>query len=258
MYAFDYQRPASLEQALEILAGDGDAKPLAGGQTLIPTLKQRLAMPTVLVDLAAIPGLGDIDLVDGGLRIGAMVRHADVASSPLVRTHLPGLADLAAHIGDPQVRNRGTIGGSVANADPAADYPGALLALAATIETDRRTIAADDFFTGLFETALKPGEIVTAIRCPLGATLRYLKWPNPASRYAMVGVAVARGPGGVRVAVTGAASSVFRWTEAEAALTAGDGLDGVTLSPDGLNADLHADADYRAHLAGVLLRRAVA
>ncbi len=257
MYAFDYQRPVSLDQAVETLAGDGDAKPLAGGQTLIPTLKQRLAMPTVLVDLSAIPGLGEVELVEGGLRIGAMVRHADVASSPLVRTHLPGLADLAAHIGDPQVRNRGTIGGSVANADPAADYPAALLALGADIQTDRRTIAADDFFTGLFETALEPGEIVTAIRFPLGWTLRYLKWPNPASRYAMVGVAVARGPDGVRVAVTGAASSVFRWTEAEMALATGDGPDGVTLSADGLNSDMHADADYRAHLAGVLLRRAV-
>lgn len=260
MYDFDYRRPATLPEAAALLSQDEDARALAGGQTLIPTLKQRLAQPTILVDLSAIPALRAITAEDGGLRIGAMATHAAVAGSAVVRAVLPGLADLAAHIGDPQVRNRGTIGGSVANADPAADYPAALLALDAVIRTDRRDVAAGDFFTGLFETALAPGEIVTSIRFDAAEHARYAKAPHPASRYALAGVFVARRGGQVRVAVTGVADRVFRWAGAEAALSAdfsAAALSGLTLPADGLNADMHASAEYRAHLAGVLARRAV-
>lgn len=261
MYGFDYHRPASLSDIVDLLSGDEDAKPLAGGQTLIPTLKQRLAMPTALVDLAAVPGLRDIVAEGDGVRIGAMATHASVAGSALVRAILPGLADLAAGIGDPQVRNRGTIGGSVANADPAADYPAAVVALDAVVRTDRRDIPGGAFFTGLFETALSPGEVVTSILFTAADHARYAKFPNPASRYAMAGVFVARRGDMVRVAVTGAGPSVFRWGAAEAALTArfsADALDGVVLDADGLNGDMHADAEYRAHIVGVLARRAIA
>ncbi|AUN33378.1 FAD binding domain-containing protein [Niveispirillum cyanobacteriorum] len=261
MYGFDYHRPATLSDVVELLTGDEDAKALAGGQTLIPTLKQRLAMPTSLVDLSAVPGLREIAAEGDGVRIGAMATHAAVAGSDVVRAVLPGLADLAAHIGDPQVRNRGTIGGSIANADPAADYPAAVVALDAVIRTDRRDIAGGQFFTGLFETALLPGEVVTSVFFPAASHARYAKFPNPASRYAIAGVFVAQRGDAVRVAVTGAAASVFRWDAAEAALTgrfSADALDGLVLDADGLNSDMHADAAYRAHLVAVLARRSIA
>jgi carbon-monoxide dehydrogenase medium subunit len=260
MYGFDYRRPAALSDIVDMLTADEDAKLLAGGQTLIPTLKQRLAMPTSLVDLSAVPGLREIVAEGDGVRIGAMATHAAVAGSEVVRAVLPGLADLAAHIGDPQVRNRGTIGGSIANADPAADYPAALVALDAVIRTDRRDIAGGDFFTGLFETALQQDEVVTSVFFPAGSYARYAKFPNPASRYAMAGVFVAKHGDVVRVAVTGAGPSVFRWDAAEAALSArfsADALDGLVLDAGGLNSDMHADAAYRAHIVGVLARRAV-
>lgn len=260
MYGFDYHRPAALSEIVDLLTADEDAKLLAGGQTLIPTLKQRLAMPTSLVDLSAVPGLREIAAEGDGVRIGAMATHAAVAGSDVVRAVLPGLADLAAHIGDPQVRNRGTIGGSIANADPAADYPAAVVALDATIRTDRRDIAGGEFFTGLFETALRPGEVVTSVFFPAASHARYAKFPNPASRYAMAGVFVAKQGDVVRVAVTGAGPSIFRWHAAEAALAARfstDALDGLVLAADGLNGDMHADAEYRAHLVGVLVRRIV-
>lgn len=261
MFNFNYHRPQSLEAALA-LAGDGeDPKLLAGGQTLIPTLKQRLAAPSDLIDLAIVPGLRDIAREGDVLCIGAMARHASVAASGVVQEAIPALAELAGLIGDPAVRHRGTLGGSIANNDPSADYPAALLGLDAVIETDRRRIAAEDFFLGLFETALEPGEIVIAVEFPLGAHAAYRKFPNPASRYAMAGVFVARGRGGVRVAVTGAAQGgVFRWSEAEAALEADfrpEALAGVTLPADEMIADIHGSGAYRAHLASVMARRAV-
>lgn len=261
MYGFDYHRPAALSAIVDLLSADEDAKLLAGGQTLIPTLKQRLAMPTSLVDLSAVPGLREIVAEGDGVRIGAMATHAAVAGSEVVRAVLPGLADLAAHIGDPQVRNRGTIGGSIANADPAADYPAAVVALDALIRTDRRDVTGGEFFTGLFETALQPGEVVTSVFFPAASHARYAKFPNPASRYAMAGVFVAKRGDVVRVAATGAGPSVFRWDAAEAALTgrfSADALDGLVLDADGLNSDMHADAAYRAHIVGVLTRRAIA
>lgn len=262
MYGFAYRRAASLEEAAALLAADPDSKALAGGQTLIPTLKQRLAQPSALVDVARLPELSGVRLDGGRLVIGAATRHADVAANETVRSALPGLANLAAGIGDRQVRNMGTLGGSVANADPAADYPAALLALNAEIVTDRRRLTAEDFFTGMFETALAPGELVVSAAFPLARRAAYAKFPNPASRYAVAGVFVAQGPDGVvRVAVTGAGPCVFRLPDFEAALTADfttAALDGLTVDADGLNDDLHADAAYRAHLTGVMARRAVA
>lgn len=261
MYAFDFTRPASVADAVAALKGDADAKPLAGGMTLIPTLKQRLAQPTALIDLGALPDLKGIRREGDTLIIGAMTRHADVAASDVVKAALPALAALADGIGDAQVRHRGTLGGSIVNHDPAADYPSAVLGLGATVVTDRRQIAADDFFTGLFATALDEGEIVTEVRFPLPKRAAYVKFPNPASRYAVVGVFVAETAGGVRVAVTGAGPGVFRATNFEAALngslTAAT-LNGVTWPADDLNSDIHASAEYRAHLIGVLAKRAVA
>ena len=219
MYAFDYCRPSSLAAAVEALADAPDVKVLAGGQTLIPTMKNRLARPAMLVDLGAVDDLQLITRDTAELRIGAMATHAAVAASPVVIDALPGLARLAAGIGDPLVRHRGTIGGSVANNDPAADYPAALLSLGAIVETNRRSIGSDEFFKGLFTTVLDEGEIIVAVRFPLPATFAYAKFPNPASRYAMVGVAVARRGGAVRVAVTGAGQSgVFRHSALEGAL----------------------------------------
>lgn len=260
MYNFEYQRPSSVAEAASLLAGNDDAKLMAGGQTYIPTLKQRLAQPTALIDLGGIAELKGITEEAGGLTIGAMTRHGDVAGSPVVAAVIPSLAALADGIGDPQVRNRGTIGGSISNADPAADYPAALVALGATVRTNKRELAAEDFFTGMFETALERDEIVTAVHFPKPGKAAYMKFPNPASRYAMVGVFVAQAAGGVRVAVTGAGPSVFRWSEAEAALSgsfAGSAIDGLTVDADGLNSDMHASADYRAHLVKVMTKRAV-
>lgn len=260
MYAFDYHRPQSLADAASALKS-GSGRLLAGGQTLIPAMKLRLAQADNLVDLGAIPDLKGITQSGGSLRIGAMATHAAVAESPVVRQVLPGLAALAGAIGDPQVRHRGTIGGSVANNDPAADYPAAVLALGATVHTNQRTIGADDFFTGLFSTALDEGEIVTHFEFPVPESFSYAKFANPASRFALVGVAVARTKSGVRVAVTGAgASGVYRLADAEAALAANfsaAALDGVKIDASNLLSDIHAEADYRAHLVGVMLRRAV-
>lgn len=261
MYQFTYHRPASLADAEKLFNGADDPKFLGGGQTLIPTLKQRLASPSDVIDLAAIRELSGIVAAGGAVAIGAATRHADVAASAEVRKAIPALADLAGWIGDPLVRHRGTIGGSIANADPSADYPAAVVALNATIHTTKRAIAADAFFTGMFETALQPGEIVTKIVFPVAEKAGYEKFRNPASRYAIVGVFVARTASGVRVAVTGAAPSVFRQTEMETALAKSftpEAIAGIKVSADGLNADLHATAEYRAHLVTVMARRAVA
>lgn len=260
MYEFAYQRPATVADAVKALKASEDAKPVAGGQTLLPTLKFRLARPAALVDLSAIKELRGIKVEGGKVTIGAMTPHAAVAASPEVRKAIPALAHLAGLIGDPAVRNRGTIGGSISNNDPAADYPAAVLGLGATVQTSERTIAADEFFKGLFETALKPGEIVTAVSFPVPTKAGYSKFPNPASRYAMVGVMVANGPQGVRVAVTGAGACVFRWKEAEAALAknwSAAAVEPLKASANGLNADIHGSAEYRAHLIGVMARRAV-
>ena len=261
MYSFNYHRPSSVADALALLAGHEDAKILAGGMTYLPTLKQRLAQPSDLIDLGAIAELKGIKEEAGGVTIGAMTRHADVANSAVVKRVIPSLAALAELIGDPQVRNRGTIGGSISNNDPAADYPGALLALGATVRTNKREIPADAFFTGMFETALERDEIVTAIHLPKPDKAAYVKFPNPASRYSMVGVFVARTGGGVRVAVTGAGPTAFRWVDAENALAASyspAAIDSLSVDAGDLNADLHASADYRAHLMKVIAKRAVA
>jgi aerobic carbon-monoxide dehydrogenase medium subunit len=259
MYEFDYHRPTSLDDAAGRLS-DEDAKLVAGGMTLIPTLKLRLAKPTQLIDLAAIPQLKGISEDGDAVVIGAMTRHADVNRSDVVKRVVPALAAMAGLIGDPAVRNRGTIGGSVANNDPAADYPAAVVALNATVRTNKREVAADQFFTGMFETALQPGEVITAVRFPKVAQANYQKFRNPASRYAIVGVFVARTAGGVRVAVTGAGPCVFRVAAMETALAGNfspDAIKDIAIPQDGLNADIHASAEYRAHLVGVMARRAV-
>jgi carbon-monoxide dehydrogenase medium subunit len=261
MYEFNYHQPTSLDDVARLLGDHDEAKLVAGGMTLIPTLKQRLARPSDLVDLAAIPSLRGITDAGDALVIGAMTRHAEVHTSPVVKQAIPGLAAMAGLIGDPAVRNRGTIGGSISNNDPAADYPAALVALGAIVHTTKREIAAEDFFTGMFETALEPAEIVTSVRFPKPQTCCYQKFRNPASRYAIVGVFVARTGGGLRVAVTGAGPSVFRVPEMEAALAKSftpDAIKDITIPDDGLNSDIHASAEYRAHLVGVMARRAVA
>jgi len=261
MHDFGYHRPASASDAAGLLAQKGEAKIVAGGMTLIPTLKQRLAQPSDLIDLGGIAELKGVKAEAGGLTIGAMTTHADVARSADVQKTIPALAALASGIGDPQVRNRGTIGGSVANSDPAADYPAAVLALGATIRTNKREIKADDFFKGMFETALQDGEIITAIHFPKPDKAGYSKFPNPASRYAIVGVFVAKAGSGVRVAVTGAGPCAYRAKELESALGANftaDAAKAVKVKADGLNSDLHATAAYRAHLVSVMASRAVA
>ncbi|MDD9879130.1 MAG: xanthine dehydrogenase family protein subunit M [Magnetovibrio sp.] len=261
MHDFNFIQPKSAAAAADALAGAEDGQYMAGGQTLIPVLKQRLAMPTDVVDLSAIPGLAGIEVSGGAVRVGAMTTHAAVAASGAVRDAVPALAHLAGLIGDPHVRNRGTLGGSIANNDPAADYPAAVLGLGATVVTESREIAADDFFTDLFETALDDGELVTRVDFPVPDAAAYVKFPNPASRYAIVGVFVSRAGGAVRVAVTGAGPCVFRQAEMEAALSAefsAEAIAGVAIAADDLNNDLHASAEYRAHLVGVMARRAVA
>ena len=262
MHNFAYHKPTSLADAAALLASHEDAKLMAGGQTYIPTLKQRLAQPSDVIDLGGIAELRGIKEEAGGVTIGAMTRHGEVAESAVVKRLIPALANLAHLIGDPAVRNRGTIGGSISNNDPAADYPGACLALGATIRTTKREIKADDFFTGMFETALEPGEIVTKVSFPVPEKAAYEKFRNPASRYAMVGVFVARTGGSVRVAVTGAGQGgAYRWTEAEQALASSwlaSAFDGLTVSPDDLNSDIHASSEYRAHLVKVIAKRALA
>ena len=261
MYEFAYHKPKSVAEAAALVASRPDAKLMSGGQTLIPTLKQRLASPSDVIDLSSVTELKGIKVAGDVVTVGAGTLHAEVASSKDVQGAIPALAELAGNIGDPQVRNRGTLGGSISNNDPAADYPGAVVALGATVVTNKRRIAGDDFFTGMFETALEPGEIVTAVEFPRPEKATYQKFPNPASRYAMVGVFVAKTKAGVRVAITGAGPCVFRWTAAEAALSKSFGaaaLDGIAVAADELNSDIHASAEYRAHLIGVIARRAVA
>lgn len=258
MYAFNYVRAGSVAEAVQAVQGGNF---LAGGMTLLPSLKLRLARPDQLVDLAGIPGIAGIEEVGGRLVIGAMTRHIDVASSAVVRAKIPALADLAGGIGDPLVRNRGTIGGSIANNDPSADYPAAVVGFDATIITDRREIPAAAFFTGLFSTALQPGELVLRISFPIVHRAAYVKFPSPASRYAMVGVMVVQAGRDVRVVVTGAGPCVFRLPAFEQALAASfvpAALEGLTVPADGLNQDLHGTAEYRAHLVSVMAARAVA
>jgi carbon-monoxide dehydrogenase medium subunit len=260
MYAFEYHRPATVEDAAALLSRSEDPKVMAGGQTLIPTLKQRLAQPSDVVDLGAVADLRGIREEGDGLTVRAMTTHAEVAHGDLVARVIPALARLAEGIGDRQVRNRGTIGGSICNADPAADYPAALVGLGATVRTTSREIAAEEFFTGFFETALEPGELVTEVHFPRPEKAAYAKFPNPASRYAMVGVFVARTADGVRVAVTGAGPSVFRLEEAERALEGSwspAALDALAVDPGTLNGDIHASPEYRAHLIKVMAKRAV-
>ncbi|MGF7163416.1 carbon-monoxide dehydrogenase medium subunit [Rhodoligotrophos appendicifer] len=259
MYEFDYHRPSTAEEAVRLMAAASDGKYVSGGMTLIPTLKQRLAQPSDLIDLGGLKNSG-IEVTSGSVIIKAGTIHESVATSTDVKQAIPALAELASLIGDPHVRHRGTIGGSVANNDPAADYPAACLALGGTIHTNSRQIAAAEFFTGMFETALDEGEIITAVSFPIPEKAGYVKFRNPASRYAMVGVFVAKTPGAVRVAVTGAGASVFRVVEMENALSSNFSpmaLQAVSVSADGLNSDIHASAEYRAHLVGVMARRAV-
>lgn len=262
MYTFDYHRASSVADAVAELGRVPDSKPLAGGMTLLPTCKMRLANPSELVDLGRIAELKGIRIEDKAVTIGAMTRHADVAASQELASALPALCVLAGGIGDAQVRNRGTMGGSVANNDPAADYPSAVLGLGATVITDRREIAADDYFLGLFATALEESEIITAIRFPRPDCAAYVKFKNPASRYATVGVFVSRGPQGLRVAVTGAgADGVFRAAAIEEALTKSftpEAAAAVTMSAQGLAGDMHGSAEYRAALIPVIASRAVA
>lgn len=261
MYATNYHRASSVEEAVQLASGNDDAKFVSGGQTLIATMKQRLASPSDLIDLRHIPSLKGISVQGRSVTIGAATPHADVAQSGELKAVCPALAKLAAGIGDPHVRHLGTIGGSVANNDPAADYPSAMLALDATIVTDRREIAAADFFQGLFSTALEEGEIITAIRFEAPEKAGYAKFPNPASRYAMTGVFVARRGGAVRVAVTGAGSDgVFRHEGLETALSgnwSGDAVSTVAVDSSSLMSDLHASSDYRANLVKVMAKRAV-
>ena len=261
MYDFQYHRAESVADAARALAGPDDAKLLAGGMSLLPTLKQRLAQYVALIDLNKLEALQSIRRDGEALVIGAMARHAAVAASPIVAQTVPALAALAGGIGDPLVRNRGTLGGSIAHADPAADYPAAVLGLDATVVTDQRTIRGNEFFTGLFETALRANEIITAVQFPIPLGCGYAKFRQPASRFALVGVFVAKLRSGVRVAVTGARAAVFRWTQAEAALSAhfdAGALESIELAADGLNADMHASAEYRAHCVKVMAKRAVA
>lgn len=261
MYLFEAKTPTDVDAVKAALDEDDEAQFLAGGQTLIPVLKQRLAMPSTLVDLNKVEGLSGIKTKGDVIEIGAMARHADVAANEDVQKAIPALALLAGGIGDPHVRNRGTIGGSIANNDPAADYPCAVLGLGATVVTDRREIEADLFFPGMLETALNEGELITSVRFPVPERSGYLKLPHPATRFALVGVMVAKFGSMIRVAVTGAGPCVFRVPEMEQALTEKfvpeqikDGL----VEADDLNNDIHASREYRAHLVGVMARRAVA
>jgi carbon-monoxide dehydrogenase medium subunit len=259
MYSFDYQRPADTKAAAAALQGD-DARYLAGGQSLVQALRLRLSSVERLVDLGAIADLKGIKVDAGGVTIGSMTTHAAVANSAEVRKAIPALAELAGGIGDPMVRNMGTLGGSIANADPAADWPAAVLGLGATVHTNQRTIAGDAFFTGFFETALKPGELITAVSFPVPQKAAYMKHKQPASRFALVGVFVSQGAAGVRVAVTGAKASVFRAKAIEDALgksfTAA-AAKAVALGEEGMNGDLHASPAYRAAMVSVMAARAV-
>jgi carbon-monoxide dehydrogenase medium subunit len=260
MFEFNYVKAKSLSEAAALLAANPEAKLLAGGMTLIPTLKQRLAQPSHLIDVGGLPELRGIEMKNGGLAVGAATRHHEVETSAVVRKAIPALAYLAGHIGDPQVRNRGTLGGAVANNDPVADYPAAVLALDATVVTARREIAAADFFQGMFATALAEGEIIVRLLFPVPRRAAYEKFPHPASGYAMTGVFIAETAAGVRVAVTGAGPGVFRWSDAESALAKNlhpAALDGLAVDPNDMNEDIHATREYRANLVKVMAQRAV-
>jgi aerobic carbon-monoxide dehydrogenase medium subunit len=258
MHNFEFVKPSTIADAVRAMAGDG-AQALSGGQTLLPTMKARLAAPSVIVSLTGIAEMKGVCMGDGGLSVGAATPHATVATE--AAKSFPGLADLAGGIGDPAVRNRGTLGGSIANNDPAACYPAAVLGTGATVHTNLRTIAADDYFQGMFTTALKEGEIVTSVTFPVPQISAYVKFNQPASRFALTGVFVAKYASGVRVAVTGASNNgVFRWTEAEAALSgnfASSAVANLTVSPADMINDLHGTAAYRANLVKVLTKRAV-
>ena len=261
MYQFNYHKPESVAAARELFRSSEDGMYLSGGQTLIPTLKQRLAAPTDVIDLGSVTELSGISVTADQVSIGAFTRHAAVAESAEIRLALPVLAALAEQIGDAQVRNRGTMGGSVANSDPAADYPAAVVALEATVHTSDRSIAADDYFKDLFETALEPGEILTRIDFKRPTRAAYRKFPNPASRYATVGVLVADFGGRIRVGVTGAGPCAFRATALEDALASDfspAAVESIEVPDAGFNSDLHASAEYRAHLVKVMTKRAVA
>jgi aerobic carbon-monoxide dehydrogenase medium subunit len=262
MYEFKYQRPTSVRQAVNMLAKDPEAKLLAGGHSILPVMKLRLAKPTQLVDIGHIEGLNTIELRGRSIVIGALARHIEVANSQTVKDALPALAQVAAEIGDPAVRHRGTLGGSLANNDPNADYPAAVLGLGATIITSKRRLAADEFFKGLFETALEPDEIITKVSFPLAKKAAYMKFRHPASGFALVGVFVSKRGSDIRVVATGAGSNgVFRVTSFEEALKkrfAAKSIEGMTIPADGMNSDIHGSAEYRAHLVGVMARRALA
>jgi len=262
MYNFTFHRPTTVRQAAGLLARNPDAKLLAGGHSLLPVMKQRLAQPSALVDLSLVEGMSGVELKGRSVVIGAMTRHADVARSDVLKEAFPALASVPDSIGDPQVRNRGTIGGSIANNDPNADYPAAVLGLGATVITNKRRIAADDFFQGMFTTALEEGEIITKISFPIAKKAAYEKFKHPASGFALVGVFVSKRGPDIRVAVTGAGSNgVFRVPSFEEALKkrfAAKSLEGLSIPATGMNADIHASAEYRAHLVGVLARRALA
>jgi carbon-monoxide dehydrogenase medium subunit len=262
MYNFTFHRPTTVRQAAGLLGRNPDAKLLAGGHSLIPVMKQRLAQPSALIDLSKVEGIVGVELKGRSVVVGAMTRHADVANSPVLKEAMPGLAMVPGSIGDPQVRNRGTIGGSIANNDPNADYPAACLGLGATIITNKRRIAADDFFTGMFSTALEEGEIIVRVSFPIAKKAAYEKFKHPASGFALVGVFASKRGSEIRVAVTGAGSNgVFRVPTFEEALKkrfSPKSLEGLTIPAAGMNADIHASPEYRAHLVAVLARRAVA
>ena len=261
MYDFTYHKPASVADAVKLLAANPDAKAISGGHTLLPALKHRLNKPSALVDLSGIAEMRGIKRQGNAIVIGALTRHIEIADSAEVKAAIPALAHMASHLGDVQVRNRGTMGGSVANNDPAADYPAAVLGLGATVHTSKRKIAADDFFTGLFGTALAADEILVAVEFPIPEKAGYAKIKNQASRYVLTGVFVAKTAGGVRVAVNGAGPCVFRQAEMEKALAAkwsADAVAGVKQAAGDLNSDIHGSAEYRAHLVTVMAKRAVA
>jgi carbon-monoxide dehydrogenase medium subunit len=262
MYEFKYHRPTTVRQAANLLVKDDDAKILAGGHSLLPTMKLRLAKPSQIIDIGRIEGLNTIELKGRSIVIGAMARHIEVANSPVVKEALPALAELADLIGDPAVRHRGTIGGSLANNDPNADYPAAALGLGATIITNKRRIAADDYFKGMFDTALEPSEIIVKVQFPIAKKAAYEKFKHPASGFALVGVFVSKRGSDIRVAVTGAGSNgVFRVKSFEEALKkrfSPKSIEGMTIPADGMNTDIHGSAEYRAHLVAVLARRALA
>ncbi len=261
MYDFTYTKPSSVAAAAALLAADPDAKFISGGQTLLPALKHRLNKPTTVVDLTGIPEMRGIRREGNMLVIGALMKHVEVETSAEVKAAIPALAQMASNIGDTQVRNRGTLGGSVSNNDPAADYPAAVLGLGATVVTSKREIPADEFFLGMFTTALEVDELLVAIKFPIPEKAGYAKMRNPASRYVMAGAFVSKGPMGIRVAINGAGPCVFRQSDMEAALAGSwspDAVAGVKQDVDGMNGDIHGSAEYRAHLVTVMAKRAVA